>query len=108
VQVEETVEEAHLQRSHRVRGQEAHRPRMRELQILDDDARLDDLALAVQQQGKLVQRPAAHPLVDVLRRIRPDAAEFERRAVLVQRDQHFLRIRREGMAVERQGHRGIS
>ena len=58
VQVEEAVEEAHVQRGHRVRGQQAHRPGMRELQVLDDDAGLDDVAFAVHQQRELAQRPA--------------------------------------------------
>jgi hypothetical protein len=100
VQVEEAIEEAHLQRTHRVRGQQAYRPGMRELQIFDDDTGLDDVALAVHQQGKLAQRPASQPLCGVLRRIRPEAAEFESSAVLVQCDQHFLCVRGEGMTVE--------
>jgi predicted ATPase len=55
---------------------------------------------------KYHQRPALQPFGRVLRRVRPDAAEFERRAVLVQRDQRFLRVRGEGMTVERKRHRG--
>ena len=41
----------------------------------------------------------------MLRRIRPDAAELKRGAVLVQRDEHFLRMRGERMTVERERHR---
>ena len=33
---------------------------MRELQLLDDDAGLDDVALAVDQQRELAQRPAVY------------------------------------------------
>ena len=33
---------------------------MRELQVLDDDAGLDDVALAVDQQRELAQRPAVY------------------------------------------------
>src|SRR5258708_36340344 len=44
----------------------------------------------------------------MLRRLRPYAAELELRAVLVQRDERFLRVRGEGMTVERERHRGTS
>ena len=40
--------------------QQTHRPWMRELQVLDDDAGLDDVALAVDQQRELAQRPAVY------------------------------------------------
>ena len=47
---------------------------MRELQVLDDDAGLDDAALAVHQQRELAQRPMLKPLNRMLPCIRPDAA----------------------------------
>ncbi|MDT4869735.1 hypothetical protein FQZ97_1047820 [compost metagenome] len=77
---------------------------MRELQVLDDDARLDDAALPVKQHGELAQRPQLQPVRRVLRRVGPDATEFERRVVLVERDEDLLRVRRKGMAVERERH----
>ena len=40
--------------------QQTHRPWMRELQVLDDDAGLDDVALAVDQQRELAQRPVTY------------------------------------------------
>jgi len=59
---------------------------MRQLQVFDDDARLDDVALAVDEQRKFAQRPALQPLRRVLRRVLPEAAELEKRVVLVQRE----------------------
>src|SRR5215813_2462124 len=53
VEVEEAVEEAYVQRGHRVRWQQAHGPGTHVLKVLDDDAGLDDVALAVHQQRKL-------------------------------------------------------
>jgi hypothetical protein len=40
--------------------QQTHWPWMRELQVLDDDAGLDDVALAVDQQRELAHRPAIY------------------------------------------------
>ena len=40
--------------------QQTHWPWMSELQVLDDDAGLDDIALAVDQQRGLAQRPAVY------------------------------------------------
>ena len=40
--------------------QQTHWPWMRGLQVLDDDAGLDDVALAVDQQRELAQRPAVY------------------------------------------------
>ena len=40
--------------------QQTHWPWMHELQVLDDDAGLDDVALAVDQQRELAQRPAVY------------------------------------------------
>ena len=92
MQIEEPVEEADVQRGHRFRGQQTHRPRMHKLQVLDDDAGLDDVAFAVYQQRKLAQRPAPQPFRRVLRLVRAEPVKLERRAVLVQRDEHFLRV----------------
>src|SRR5690606_15405913 len=104
--IEEAVEKANLQCGPRILGQQAYRTGMRELQILDDDARFDDVALAVDQQRKLAQRPALLPLGRVLRCIRPHAAKLERRTVLVQCDEGLLSIGGEGVAVELERHRG--
>jgi len=59
---------------------------MRQVQVLDDDARLDDVALTVDKQREFAQRPALQPLRRVLRRVLPEAAELEKRVVLVQRE----------------------
>ena len=75
---------------------------MRKLQVLDDDAGLDDIALAINQQRELTQRPASQPLGRVLRRIRPEGAELEGCAVLIQSDEHFLCVGGKGMTVERE------
>src|SRR5262249_9162662 len=83
VQIKEAVEEAYVQRGHRIRGHQAHRPGVHELQVLDDDAGLDNVALAVDEHRELAQRPAPQPLGRVPRRVRPEAAELEGRAVLV-------------------------
>ena len=40
--------------------QQTHWPWMRELQVLDDDAGLDDVAIAVDQQWEPAQRPAIY------------------------------------------------
>jgi len=70
----------------------------------DDDAGLDHIALAVDQQRELAQRPALQPVGAVLRLLRPEAAELERRGVLVEGDQHLLRVRRKRVTVEHEGH----
>src|SRR5690606_34588441 len=93
------------ERAHRIVGYQTHRPGVLELQILDDDARLDDAPIAVDEQRKLADRPAAQPFGSVVGRIRPDRAELVRSAVLVKRDEHFLCIRGEAMAVEHEWHR---
>ncbi|MDT4874948.1 hypothetical protein FQZ97_1102850 [compost metagenome] len=108
VEVEEAIEEAHVQGRHRFAWQQAHRATVRQLQVLDDDARLGDAALAVEQQRKLAQRPQPQPVCRVLRRFRPQAAKFEGRSVLVQRDEDFLRVRGEGMTVEHERHGGTA
>jgi hypothetical protein len=55
---------------------------MHELQVLDDDAGLDDVALAVDQQRELAQRPAiyASPLAF---ECRPQAPAGQLRAIEV-------------------------
>jgi hypothetical protein len=72
------------------------------LQVLDDDAGFNDVALAIHQQREPAQRPAPRPLGQVPRRILPDVAELKGRAVLAQRDEHLLRVGGEGMAIERE------
>jgi hypothetical protein len=106
VQVEEPIQEAHLQRRPGIGGQQALRPGMIQLQMLDDDAGLGDVAAAVFQQRELVQGPAAQPFGRVLWRVGADAAELEWSAVFVQRDQHLLRVGGEGMAIKGERHGG--
>ena len=74
MQVEEAVEETHVQRFHRIGGKQPQRSGMHKLEIFDDDAGLDDIARAVHQQREFAQRPALEPVRRMLRRIRPDAA----------------------------------
>ena len=81
---------------------------MRELQILDDDAALSDGALAVDEKRELGDRPTLEPIGRMLRRLRPDVAELVARGILVERDQHLLRVRRKGMSVERECHGATS
>jgi hypothetical protein len=99
MQVEQAVKKTYVECSHRVLGQQAYWTGMHEIQILDDDAGLDDLALLVQQQGKLAKQPAPYSLFGVVRRIRSKTAKFEGCVVLMQRYQHFLRVRGKGMAI---------
>jgi hypothetical protein len=81
VRIEKAMEEAHLQRGRRSGGPWAHRPRVHELQGLGDDAGLDHVALGIDEQRELAQRPAPQPPGAVLRRVRSAAARLERKVV---------------------------
>lgn len=105
MQIEEAVEEAHIEGRHRVGGDQAHRAGMRELQVFDDDAGLDHGAIAVDQHRELSQRPALQPFAHMPGRVLPQRAELERRAVLVERHQHLLGVGRKVVAVDRKRHR---
>jgi hypothetical protein len=106
VVVEETVHAAHFQRGAGVGRQLRHRPGMVQAQILDDDARLHHGPAAVDQHRKALDRPERGEFGHDLRVVVRQQAQFERRAVFVERGQDLLAVRGEGMGVELQGHRG--
>ena len=101
VQVKEAVHEPHLQRRCRVGGYQLHRPRLGHLQVLDHDAALHHRVIAIHQQRKLCQRPAAQPFGRmVARRSRVEIAQFKGSPVFIQRSQHLLGVRREWVSIE--------
>jgi hypothetical protein len=106
VLVEEAVHEARLQRLRRVGRQQPQRAGMVQVQVLEDDGRLDHRGVAVAQQRHAGDRPQRGELALHLGRAVQHAV-LERRGVLVQGDQHLLRVRRERVRVQRQAHGGI-
>ena len=102
VVVEETVHRPNLERRTRILGDEPDGPRMFELQVFDDHARLDDRATAVDQHRHPAHRPAFR---EVGPRVRVFyLAVLERRAVLVEGREDLLAVRGERVRVECQGH----
>src|SRR5690349_21436121 len=70
--------------------------------------RLGDQPLAVEQDGKSLQRPALLQLGAVVRMLGVEHPEFERHRMLVQRDQRFLAVGRERMREELEAHAGAA
>src|SRR3546814_1052856 len=75
---------------------------MEALQVLDDDRRFEHGAAVVDQQRKPFHRPQRREFGVGLRIF--EGPVFERRVVLVERDQYLLAIRRERMRIEFQRH----
>jgi hypothetical protein len=81
-----------VERGAPILGDQAHRTRMMEPEMLDDDARLHDRAVAVHEDGHALQGPQGLVLgLDLLIAGRQQA-QLERDAVLVERDQHLLAV----------------
>lgn len=57
-----------------------------------NDARFHHLTITVDEKWKLEQWPTAAPLPNVVRRVRPEATEFEWGPVLVEGNEDLLRI----------------
>ncbi|OWK23824.1 hypothetical protein AJ87_30515 [Rhizobium yanglingense] len=76
------------------------------VEIFDDDARLGDRAVQrlVAQDRHLADRPKAEEIGARHFIGQIDGAVFERRAVLVKRDQHLVAEGGEGMSVKNQRH----
>src|SRR5690606_38848553 len=105
VQIEEANEKTNIERTPRIFRQEPHRTGMPELSVFDEDGSLDDAAPIVDQQRELTDGPSPLPFGHVMRRVRPEQAELVRSLVLIERDEHLLRIGGEGVTVERKRHR---
>jgi hypothetical protein len=94
VVVEHPVHHSNLERRARVPRNQPHRPGMKHVQVLDDDARFHHRAICVDQQGHPFQRPQRGELRAVFRCLRRKQPNLERRRVFIQRNQHFLAVRR--------------
>jgi hypothetical protein len=73
--------------------------------MLDDDARLDDRAVAVDQHGELGDRPQAGEILPRTRLLQVPTGE--RRPVLPPGDEDLLAVGGEGVGVEGEGHWGL-
>jgi len=108
IQVKEPVQEPHLQRRRRIIRDQTNRPRMGQLQVFDDQARLDDAPLAIRQHRKLPHRRAALQFRLMLWLVRPELPELEWQGVLIDRNQRLLREGREGVTIKGKCHSGFS
>jgi phage/conjugal plasmid C-4 type zinc finger TraR family protein len=98
VVVEEAVEHPHFQRGVGVPRDESRRPGMARVQVLDDAAGFEHRSAVVDQHREALDRPQRRQLLHGAGLF--EHAVLERRAVLVQRDQHLLAVGGEGMGVE--------
>src|SRR5205807_1461273 len=87
-----------------VGGNEPGLARVLQIEMLDDDARLWNRAVAVLQHGKLAAGPKFLEHRGVGRIHQIDDAALERRVIFIERDQRFMTERRKRMEVEGKGH----
>lgn len=102
--VEEPVHHPHLERCSWVPRDEEHGAGVVDREVLDDDARLDDGAAAVDEHGHPLERPERRELRRGLLVAELEQAKLERRVVLVERDENLLTVRRERMGEELHTH----
>ena len=100
VVVEEAVQHPHLERLVAILGDQRHRTGMVQVEVFDDAGRFDHRAVAVDQYRETSHRPQRRQLGIGLRVLQ--AAVVEQGIVLVQRNQRFLAVRREGVGVQAQ------
>jgi hypothetical protein len=104
VVVEEPVHHPDVEGGAGIVGNQPQRPGMMEAEMLDDDARLHDRPVLVEQHGHALQRPEGRELRGRFLVAGREHAELERGAVLVEGDQHLLAVRRERVCVELHRH----
>src|SRR6476620_5637345 len=104
MQVVEAVFQAHLQGELRIGRNEPGLSRVLQVEMLDDDARLRDRAVAVLQHRKLAARPKFLERRGVGRIHQVDDAPLERSVIFIKRDQRLVTERRQRMEVEGERH----
>jgi hypothetical protein len=77
-----------------------HRTRMMHVKIFDDDGGLGHRTLTVFEHGEQFEWPQRRKLGERVRLLGRQRAVFERRVVLIERDQRFLAVGRERMRIE--------
>src|SRR6266404_3911983 len=106
IQIVETVAQPRLPCAVDVRGNEFRPARIMPVEVLDDDSRLrDDLVpCIVGEHRKLADGPQLQQRRALVLAGEIDHIGPERRSVLIQRDQHLVAVRRQGVKMQRERH----